>query len=71
VNDGDTVGISTGTTGARSLTFADVRVRVSDRFKLEMHIDTDEANAAGIGTGALGTLQSEATPVSVALPVEQ
>jgi acetate kinase len=56
VADGDTVAISAGAAGGRSLTFADVRVRVSDRFKLEMHIDTDEANAAGIGTGATGVL---------------
>jgi acetate kinase len=56
VVDGDTVAISAGAAGGRALTFADVRVRVSDRFKLEMHIDTDEANAAGIGAGATGAL---------------
>lgn len=33
----------------RSLTYGDVIVRVSPNFKLAMHVDTDEANAALIG----------------------
>ena len=38
--------------GPRRTRFYDVQVRVSDAFRLEMHIDTDDANAAGIGNGA-------------------
>ncbi|MDD3150960.1 MAG: phosphate propanoyltransferase [Candidatus Gastranaerophilales bacterium] len=36
------------TSGLRDLLFENVLVRVSPDFKLAMHIDTDEANAAGI-----------------------
>ncbi|HUH75378.1 MAG TPA: acetate/propionate family kinase [Chitinophagales bacterium] len=40
----------------RPITFKNVVVRVSDQFKLEMHIDTDEGNAAEISNGQTGTL---------------
>ncbi|MBP6123795.1 MULTISPECIES: phosphate propanoyltransferase [Providencia] len=36
------------TEGERSLIFDEVVVRVDERFSLEFHIDTDEANAAGL-----------------------
>lgn len=36
------------TEGERSLIFDEVIVRVDERFSLEFHIDTDEANAAGL-----------------------
>ncbi|MED4601726.1 phosphate propanoyltransferase [Paenibacillus validus] len=45
--------------GERSLVFEQVIARVSDQFALDMHIDTDEANAAGVTTGDVGTILSE------------
>lgn len=50
LKDGDTVTVDAD--GERRTTFYDVQVRVSKAFRLEMHIDTDDANAAGIGNGA-------------------
>ncbi len=42
--------------GERTLTFGDVLVRVDPDFKLAMHIDTDEANAASISEDTVGYL---------------
>ena len=50
LKDGDYVTVEAD--GERRTRFYDVQVRVSEAFRLEMHIDTDDANAAGIGNGA-------------------
>lgn len=53
---GDLVSVHCGGDGERELTFQKVEVRVGEGFKLGMHIDVDEANAAGMKTCALGKL---------------
>ena len=50
LRDGDYVDVDV--CGERKTRFYDVQVRVHKDFRLEMHIDTDDANAAGIGNGA-------------------
>jgi putative phosphotransacetylase len=54
VKNGDIVMVEVD--GERGIIFDDVVVRVDENFVLEMHIDTDEANAADIQNGELGTL---------------
>jgi len=43
--------------GERELIFGDVVVRVNPAFRLAMHIDTDEGNAANIRTGMIGYIE--------------
>ena len=49
VHDGDIVSVKAE--NVRGTVFNHVQIRVDDSFTLEMHIDTDEANAAKITTG--------------------
>lgn len=49
VRDGDIVSVKAD--NERGTIFNQVKIRVDDHFTLEMHIDTDEANACGIKTG--------------------
>ena len=58
VNDGDSVTVDVFC-GTRRTRFYDVQVRCSDKYRLEMHVDTDDANAAGIGNGALVKIVKE------------
>ncbi len=55
VSDRDVVDVAVQSNG-RDLVFGDVLVRVKESYKLEMHIDTDEANAANLSRGATGAL---------------
>jgi acetate kinase len=50
ITDCDTVSVRIDSAG-RDLTFDDVSVRIASQFTLELHLDTDEANAAGVGAG--------------------
>lgn len=55
VADKDVVSVKISTP-ERSLVFGDVVVRVSPKFALAMHIDTDESNAAGCGREVYGEI---------------
>ena len=46
LRDKDVVSVRVPSANGRALTFGDGVVRVSDKFALAMHIDTDESNAA-------------------------
>ena len=50
VTNGQIVSVKIDTDG-RSLTFGDTVVRVSEKYALAMHIDTDEANALSVAAG--------------------
>ncbi|HNV68560.1 MAG TPA: phosphate propanoyltransferase [Candidatus Ozemobacteraceae bacterium] len=43
--------VSVKTPGPRSIIFNNVLIRVSEKFALDFHLDTDEANAAGLKNG--------------------
>ena len=54
LKDGDIVSVKAD--NERGTIFNQVKIRVDDSFTLEMHIDTDEANAARIATGNTVTI---------------
>ena len=55
VGNGDIVAVKVVTDG-RTTVFGDTVIRVSESYSLAMHIDTDEANAAGIAGTAAGEI---------------
>ncbi|MGN0500763.1 MAG: phosphate propanoyltransferase [Ruminococcus sp.] len=56
LENGQIVSVEIPSSNGRNLTFGDVVVRVSDSYALAMHIDTDEANAAGMKPNTMGTI---------------
>lgn len=54
VHDGDIVSVKAD--NERGTIFNQVKIRVDESFTLEMHIDTDEANASKIKTGDVVTI---------------
>jgi propanediol utilization protein len=55
VADGDVVRVAIDSEG-RDLVFGDVVVRVAPDYRAELHLDTDEGNAAGAGPGVTARL---------------
>jgi len=49
VRDGDRVNVKSP--GPRGIVFTEVLARVNDKYRLEMHLDIDEANAASLVNG--------------------
>ncbi|KHE68888.1 phosphate propanoyltransferase [Halobacillus sp. BBL2006] len=56
VKDGQVVEVTVSNPG-REVSFSKTIIRVSEKYRLEMHIDTDEANAGLIQTGQKGSLK--------------
>lgn len=55
VSDGQSVQVRIDSEG-RDLVFGDVTVRIRPDFRLELHLDTDEANAAAVTDGSYAEL---------------
>jgi len=74
VVDGQSVQIKVE--GIRPIILSNVAIRVSERYRLEMHIDTDEANAGLIQQGTLAEIvhhqvHEQPNPVKEQSPVVQ
>jgi acetate kinase len=62
LKDQDRVAVAVDSSGRR-LVFGDVLVRVAPNYLMELHLDTDEGNAAGVSLG----MQASILPPSAAL----
>jgi putative phosphotransacetylase len=51
IKSGEMLRLRVGVGQGRATVFEDCIARVSDKYSLELHLDTDEANAAGVKTG--------------------
>lgn len=58
IRDGDIISIETKNS-LRPVVFREVLVRVRDSFSLSLHLDTDEANAAGLTPDSFGVIAKE------------
>ena len=56
ITNGQIVSVEIPSSNGRNLIFGDVVVRVSEKYALAMHIDTDESNAAGMAPNTMGTI---------------
>ena len=55
VKDGDYIDVD-AFSGTRKTRWFDVQIRVNENFRLEMHVDTDDANAVGFKNGSTVTV---------------
>ena len=58
VKDGDYINVD-AFSGTKRTRWFDVQIRVSDKFCLEMHVDTDDANAVGFKNGSTVTVAKD------------
>ena len=56
VKNGDIVSVLIENGNGRKTIFGDTVIRVSDSFRLAMHVDTDESNAAACAKGQMGSI---------------
>ncbi len=56
VKNGDIVSVLIENGNGRKTIYGDTVIRVSDSFRLAMHVDTDESNAAACAKGQMGTI---------------
>lgn len=58
VKDGDYINVD-AFSGTKKTRWYDVQVRVHEQFRLEMHVDTDDANAVGFKNGSTVTVAKD------------